>query len=148
MRYFKKEIFANRLMLPTGQNVPFELFGSDTGLLSTADQNLIKELEATIARKVGGVLEITEVEYEELKKNPPVIRRSESNLDWQALQRQLQQSQAAAGAVADSPPVDEGPPAPLQVEKIPVTVKMKNAKQKPSLGDVMRSVAPPPAPAV
>jgi len=150
MRYFLKELVSNKLFLPNGARVPFEDVGDDTGILATSDGFIISEMEKAIHRHVGGVIEIDQAQYEDLKKNPRKPARSLNYRDEremrrvvQDLQRQLDAARGAAAAVKQQEaarPAQE-PSAPVVVPKTiprPPTRRAAAARrqedQSPSLG--------------
>lgn len=70
-RYFKKEIPSNPLYLPNGKRAPFKI-SKGVGILATNDEVLLSELDKVIARRVGGVIEIGECDYLQLRDPRPV----------------------------------------------------------------------------
>lgn len=141
MRYFQKEIASNRLYLPNGRPIEFEIVGSDTGLLAVEDnaQELLSQLDNAIKRRVGGVVEITRDRYEDLKKNPPVNRSRLNSFNALSLLRDVTNPPAAAApAVRDSGRASQAEPAkephqsqPLEVpEKIPNVSSLRRARTK------------------
>lgn len=126
MRYFKKELPTNRLMLPNGRALNFEYADpNDLGHLKTEDGYIIAELESAIARKVGGVLHSNEAEYaafEQKKSNTPspnLPPRGQSAISAQLLRTMRSQKVRLGGAEAatSAAPVkpQEPPPQPLTV---------------------------------
>lgn len=125
MRYFKKEIPTNRLMLPNGRALNFEYADpNDLGFLKTEDGYIIAELESAIARRVGGVLNSNESEYvafEQKKSSSP--SPSSRQLGQSAISAQLLRSMrvqnvrlgGAAVATNAAPKPQEPPPQPLTV---------------------------------
>src|SRR5688572_26446787 len=112
MKFYKKELISNRLALPNGKGVKFEqVGGSETGVIATQDEGLIAELNKAATAGRGGVIEITEQQYQELKKNPPVGRSRMRSLNAQSI-RQLLQSQNRAGAGPAAAAVKHEPSAP------------------------------------
>lgn len=72
IRYYRKEIPTNALHLPTGKRAPFRPSQSGkVGILATADPGLLEHLNASVQRKVGGVVEISENEYLILRDGNP-----------------------------------------------------------------------------
>jgi len=68
-RYFKKECPRTPLFTPVGRPVTFEHIDDDYGYMATDDGWMIGQMEEAMARRIGGVIEITGEEYEEwLKK--------------------------------------------------------------------------------
>lgn len=68
-RFYYKSILSNPIYLSTGNRVTWEPVDNHSGVLKTDDALTITELDATIAKRVGGVTPIEESNYEELKKN-------------------------------------------------------------------------------
>lgn len=73
IRYFKKTLAQTRLFDAKGQPVPFRIFPGMVGLLEldTEDPKNTEQLallDRFLARKVGGVSEVSQAEFEELKK--------------------------------------------------------------------------------
>ena len=74
VRYFKKYDVRIKVLTGSGFAVPFETIYDDQGrlfewgVLQTSDGYIISELEQLIQRRVGGVTEIGQAEYEQLKK--------------------------------------------------------------------------------
>jgi len=150
MRYFLKELVSNKLFLPNGARVPFEDVGDDTGILATSDGFIISEMEKAIHRHVGGVIEIDQAQYEDLKKNPRKPARSLNYRDEremrrvvQDLQRQLDAARGTAAAVKQQEAARpaQAPSAPVVVPKTiprPPTRRAAAARrqedQSPSLG--------------
>lgn len=136
MNYYKKELISNRLALPNGRGVKFEQIGtSDTGVLATADPGLIAELDKAVASNRGGVVALTQQQYDELKKNPPAERSRIRSLNAQSIQQILRHQKPVRNG-EDVAAVKNEPSAPMEVPKGLVTVssrrKMKelNARQE------------------
>jgi len=77
MKYYSKSLPDTPITLSNGVRFKFEKYPDGRGYLATEEPNLIRELGLAIERKVGGVTEITQAEYDaQLKKNltyiPPV----------------------------------------------------------------------------
>lgn len=125
VKFYKKELVSNRLALPNGRAVAFEqIGGTDSGVLATTDPGLIAELDKAVAARRGGVVSITEQQYQDLKKNLHAGRSPIRSLDAQSLRRLLnsqpnQERSAAAAAVKQEPS------APMEVPKGLVTVSSR-----------------------
>lgn len=125
MRYFKKELPTNRLMLPNGRALNFDYADpNDLGFLKTEDGYIIAELESAIARKVGGVLHSNESEYAEFEQkksnspSPNLRQHGQSAISAQLFRsRRAQHVQVggAAGATNAAAKPQEPPPQPLTV---------------------------------
>ena len=74
-KFYRKSLPATPLRLSGGQTFRFQEYPADgRGYLKTDNEYLIKEFSSFIAKKIGGVAEITEEEYTEaLKKNESLI---------------------------------------------------------------------------
>lgn len=110
MRYFLKEIISRPLFLPNGAKAPFESAGGDYGLLSTADEYLVKELDKAVKMHVGGVVPLTEADYNvwiEKKKALASSSDSSQQKDREVMGpipfQQLQAIRAAGAAAVGSP---------------------------------------------
>jgi hypothetical protein len=66
--YFKKYDPRIQLRTGAGSTVPFEDLGGQWGTLATNDNYVISELRKCQREARGGVMEVTEAEYLELKK--------------------------------------------------------------------------------
>lgn len=105
VRYFKK--YDPRVILRTGRNgvVPFIDIGGQWGLLATSDGYLIKELEKCQKEQRGGVMEVTQKEFEELKKKEnqksfPRWRESVVPRELHRLKNRVHEANVAAGKAA------------------------------------------------
>lgn len=95
MRYFSKEIPESAVVI-NGTSMRFDL-------LETADQILINELDACIARGVGGVVSISEAQYQEEVKKKASGNSSHNSLNPRRQRQELSANQllnlrAVAGA--------------------------------------------------
>lgn len=129
VKFYKKELVSNRLSLPNGRAVKFDQIGeTDTGVLATTDTGLSAELDKAVAAKRGGVVEITEQQFQELKKNPPAGRSRIRSLDAQSL-RHLLSSQKPERS-ADVAAVKHEQSAPMEVPKGLVTISSRRKLQE------------------
>lgn len=107
MRFFKKIDARQQILLSNGQWFSFVPAG-DFGLFSTEDPGLIAQFQIAIASQRGGLSEITEAEYQDLKKKPKLTRRlGPEKISPQFLQK-LKNSRSDAGrvvveAIAEAP---------------------------------------------
>jgi enoyl-CoA hydratase/carnithine racemase len=99
MRYFKKLNHRQKLILTTGQQIEFQEAG-DWGLYSTTDTWLINQFLAAIREQRGGLFEITEMEFLNLKKNATPSPSYNEAITPRSLNRVLQELVAAAERVA------------------------------------------------
>lgn len=95
MRYFSKEIPESAVVI-NGNSMRFDI-------LQTADPLLIQELDACIHRGVGGVVSISEAQYQEEVKKKQAGNSSHNNLNPRRQRQELSANQllnlrAAAGA--------------------------------------------------
>lgn len=66
--FWLKEIIDRKLFLPSGAQVPFEPVDGTYGILATEDQFTASELEKSVRTRVGGVMRLSEEEYDQWKK--------------------------------------------------------------------------------
>lgn len=79
-KYYRKELVSQKLYIrATGAPAPFEDVGGDDGVFATDNPVYTSELDMAVASHVGGVIPITQQEYEEYKKKASE-RPSLSNL--------------------------------------------------------------------
>lgn len=150
-KYYRKELFSTPLFLSRGVQAPFEPVGNDEGMLATADSSLIFSLANAISRRIGGVYEITEEEYEELKKKETPTKKLSPR--WQPLRtappQKINLSGQPTSPVHQPKPKEPAPPA-AEPEKSPTPSpaiergKAAKTVKKGKAPDV--SDAPPPAP--
>lgn len=129
-RFFKKEIPSNPLFLPSGAKVDFQYFDPEGfGFIQTTDEFIITELDRAMARRVGGVVESTQEEYDEFikkKADQPLGRLSRPEREAvtaQTLNRFRFQpngsravaTPAAVSGIANRPPVSHPMPERLEV---------------------------------
>lgn len=110
--YFLKEVHERKLFLPNGAPAPFEAVDATYGLLSTSDPYVIAELEKAIRNHIGGVIKLTETEFNEWqakKKSPtspfntsPSGERESLGAMSQSQLRNLRERGAAAVVGVDS----------------------------------------------
>lgn len=117
-KFYKKELLSNRLALPNGKTVPFDQAGdSDTGIIATSDAGLISELDKAAAAGRGGVVSISEQEFQDLKKNPPKRRLGIRSFDAQSIKQIIDSRSEKVGAVRDAAVVKQESSAPMEVPK-------------------------------
>src|ERR1043165_9747981 len=120
-RYYRKELANNPIMLSNGVPLRFEF-------LATDDCNLQAELDMAMSRHVGGVVEITQAEYDDLlKKNTkptqqPPVPRSFPSLGPQVLPKSrvadsvvAAESPRSGRGAFSTPAKNQAPPEPLKV---------------------------------
>lgn len=130
IKFYKKELVSNRLSLPNGRAVAFErIDGTDSGVLSTADEGLSAELDKAAAAGRGGVIVITEEQYQELKKNPAVGRSQIRSLNAQSLKQLLSSNQNRANENQVVAPKQEQS-APMEVPRGLATVSSRRKLQE------------------
>lgn len=105
--HFFKKVQINMPLFVNHQRVPFEALDQNIGVLkltnTTEQQVLIGALRATAAARRGGVIVITESDYEELKKKWPLKPsvpkpRSDVRIFRKTLPRRAPNANPAAGA--------------------------------------------------
>jgi hypothetical protein len=69
-RYFHKELVSNPIILKNGYAVQWESVGDDEGVIQTAKEDVAAMLKEFETARRGGVREITQEGYEQLKKKP------------------------------------------------------------------------------
>lgn len=142
MKFYKKELVSNPLSLPDGRRVRFEQIGaSDTGVLATEDPGLITELDKAAARHVGGVVEITSEQYQELKKNPPVERSQIRSLSSQSIRQLLNRPRPGAAPAAAA--IKHEPSAPMEVPKGLATVSSRRKLEELQKAGAEKAASPP-----
>ena len=99
-RYFKKYDPRQKLLLSTGAWFSFPLDG-EYGAISTQDSFLVQEFESAIRNQRGGIAEITEAEYQDLKKKPKPFKKFEVEKVSPQLYRKLKRFGANVGRVVD-----------------------------------------------
>ena len=127
MAFFLKELRDRPIRVPGGWEIGFEDAGGNIGILSTEDGYVISELKAAESRKAGGVYEIDQARYEELKKKQGRARLSPKSL--LNVIRQDHQEQAKPNgqpAVAD---IEVGEPLSIP-ESIPTTRKVSEITKR------------------
>lgn len=77
MRYFRKFDPSNKIWTGQGFAVPFEvpIDNAEWGFLATDNNYVINQLKVCMQEVRGGVEEISQSQYEELKKKETVTRR-------------------------------------------------------------------------
>lgn len=128
-KFFKKEIASNPFTGPNGQQVQFEILPSDTGVIvldETKDAELITALTEAFRNRRGGVVEVTEQEYHDIKKNKEHLRPSVAFLRQPKMQtfkspELLKRPESPASRVAADRqriPAPTVPPPPVDTEKV------------------------------
>ena len=138
MRYFKKVLLSNPLRFANVAPPKWKDIGDDEGIVAVGDDEpLLKELQAAASRKIGGITEITEAVFTELKKKAsapgsPVKRNGsvEAPRLWRLGPRQ--QATGAAAAVSVREPIQPLPPNPLPPADGPPLVH-KTASKGPTV---------------
>jgi hypothetical protein len=99
MRFFKKFEPRQQLLLSSGQWFSFQPAG-DHGIVATDDAELVRQFQIAMQAQRGGISEITEAEYQDLKKNPKLSQRNGPEKISPKLLRSLQDRRVVAGPVA------------------------------------------------
>lgn len=160
MRYFLKEKISRPLYLPNGSKVPFEDVGGDYGLLATADDYLVGELDKSVKMHVGGIVPLTKEEYDSwVEKKRASAQSSESSQpkDREVLGpipfQQIQAIRAAGAAAVVSgmapgmPTVVPGPGRAQQEANQQKVEPIVTPSQftKPKVGRIPKAPVAPPA---
>lgn len=119
MAYFQKILLSSPLRTSDGKDIPWEKIGTNTGVLKTDDEALIAELQSCIKSGFGGVSEIDEAKYEDLKKNLPKRSRPQFGIVASGMQeppkplpaQSQESSEAHAAAPSPTPKSNRGPRA-------------------------------------
>lgn len=69
MRFFKGVYPRQKRFLNDGSYIQLEDVGSDQGVFKASNDVILREVDSMIREQRGGMEEITEAAYEELKKN-------------------------------------------------------------------------------
>lgn len=111
MRYFKKAIVSTKLYMANGAPAPFEPVGDEHGVLATENSDIIIEMERAMAHQRGGIENLTEGEYQELKKNPPARQSRQSSPSANGFPSRLNQNRVdrVVERSAPAPAVDSEP---------------------------------------
>jgi len=122
--YFHKVALTTRLRLSDGTPVSWTPVGNNVGVLETSDEKIISELDALIARGIGGVTRIDKKAFDDAKKNSsknwgrkqswhPTISTDPKKLSpFGKLPKESSKkspASAAADKPAEKPAVGEGP---------------------------------------
>lgn len=120
-RRFLKELVSRTLRSSKGWPILFEDIGDDTGILETTDPFTIRELEAAMLARKGGVHEVlSDEEWTEAKKK--ATEREQYRQRVKPLSEQLvrlePKKRAASPATGSAPPPDPSLPTPPPVGKV------------------------------
>ncbi len=138
-RFFKKALLSQNVFRDrNGAKINWEKLGGNTGVIALeveTQAQLIEDLNKTaVARKLG-VAEVTEAQYEELKKNRRLRKFAQKLSAFggpvRVLNRDLKLAKAAPSAVADAVPQNQLPPEPV------------NSAQKTADTELANAVVPP-----
>lgn len=86
--WFRKVLYSQPAWLPDGRQAKFESVGDDEGVAAVMNPEVAALYRTLADKKVGGVIEIDQKEYEELKKKP-VIEPRKPPAPFQPLPQQL-----------------------------------------------------------
>lgn len=135
MRYFSKALVSNTISA-AGKTIPFIEVSGGAGVIATEDNAIIEALELRIRERRGGIVEITNEQYdEELKKKnaspslPPRSTRqgiSLADLSVQSSNAPAVEAVSEAKPAKKIDPVSEQPaPPPVTATTRPSTAKIK-----------------------
>lgn len=129
MRYFKKELIANKINLPNGKALEYTHVVNQTGVVvidPAAQPDLLKALESIKGRM--GVSEISEAQFEEFKKKLPTPERAAPEQTMRVFQMAKdpfanQARQPAPTITYPTPaPMAQPPQRPVEPAMVPVPV--------------------------
>lgn len=156
MRHFLKEKLSRALWLPNGSKVPFEDVGGDYGLIATADEYVITELDKAVKMHIGGIVPLTEAEHQEWQKKKAALMSSSDSsqpkdrevlgpIPFQQLQAIRAAGAAAVGSPFGQPTVVAGPGRAQQEANQQKVEPISTPSQftKPKVGRIPKS---PPSP--
>lgn len=128
MKLFKKALLKTGRAVITTQGWPiqFEDVGGDNGVIQTNDPYTIDQLSKLATAGRLGVTEITQAEYEELKKKAPLLMQR-SLPAWSASPVRVESkvSLRASPATSGTKPIDHSLPPqvptgkPLEIPEVP-----------------------------
>lgn len=72
MAFFKKILLNSPVHLASGKKIGWTALMGNEGVLTTEDTAFAEELRAAITKGIGGVSEIDEATFDDLKKNPAI----------------------------------------------------------------------------
>jgi hypothetical protein len=161
MKWYLKELVQSALYLPNGSKAPFEDIGGTYGILATSDGYLIAELDRAVKTHTGGVIPLTEAEYNSwlaqkktsqssLGSSPVRDRESLGPIPFQQLQAIRAAGAAAVGStVVPGPNVISSPNQAQQQagQQRVQPLEVPSSFSKPRVGRIPPAKAPsPPAP--
>ncbi len=80
-RYFHKELLTNRIYFSNGQQVNFTAVDDHSGVYEAANDKEATDLAGYIEKRRGGVTEISEENFEALKKNSKFSKSAKSLIE-------------------------------------------------------------------
>lgn len=96
MRYFKKVYPGQPYILSSGKSFTFPSLPCGLGAHATENPVLIAEFETGIKKEIGGIVEISAEEFEELKKKAPPQSLNEAVSPSRVAQLKVEADRAAA----------------------------------------------------
>lgn len=143
-KYYLKEILSTKFWLPNGKLPPWEAIGGDTGVLSTNAPNLIFHLDNAAAKHVGGVVNITEAQFLEAKKNStgPELPR---HLERQGVSPSRGPTAAPASLFPQPKPTPAPGPTLVAAPVVPVAAAEPAPPQKVRTGRLRKAVTVAPS---
>ncbi len=118
MKWYLKEI-VSRPVYVKGALVRFEDFGDGNGGIVTDNELIIKELDIYVRKGVSGLVEVTQAQYEDAKKNAkPRVRPAVSNAQF-PIRVSGGAMRAARAPAAPAPSVSESPGLVVPTSRIP-----------------------------
>lgn len=124
LKHYKKSSPRVPIYLSNGAPLTFEFISVNVGVFATEDAGVQSQIQTLQARGVGGVIDITPGEYEELKKKAMPSRRVfREELSAKSLKARVAAPAAAPVPVANQPaqtapiPTDKPPTKPKSVRR-------------------------------
>lgn len=105
MRYFQKHYPSQMFLLSNGRGFRFPTLANGLGAHATESRILLSEFDAAIAAGIGGIKEISAIEYEALKKKEAPRSLNEAISPRRVIELKIAADQAAAAAVAKGKPL-------------------------------------------
>lgn len=137
--WFQKILFSQPAWLPDGRRAKFEPVGDDEGVVAISSEETAALYRSLAQKQIGGVIEIDQATYEELKKKPVVAQRKPPEFAPQVhpLSRILQPPPGAApvapvAAGSPTPPAPTPPPPTAPKEVVPPKVSKPPPRKKSS----------------
>ena len=141
MTFFKKTILSNPIATSKGYRIQFQPIGDDEGVIALEDETVIAELKDMAERRVGGVIEVTREQFDELKKKDEFVSQPKPRLSdppqWPKATLDIRDGAAAVGVSREVPTIQpkaaEEPVAPKGPDSASNRPVPKRIINKPSV---------------